>query len=162
MILEKFPKLNRFLTGYDLRHVLSDDLQTFDLTCILTGSEGTLAFITEARLNITPLPQVRRLVNVKYDSFDSALRNAPFMVTAKALSVETIDSQVMNLAREDIVWHSVNALITPVPDKAMLGLNIVEFAGDDQERIDRQLNRLCRRLDELIAERQGGVIGYQV
>ncbi|MBF1994944.1 FAD-binding oxidoreductase [Serratia symbiotica] len=162
LILEKFPKLNRFLTGYDLRHVLSDDLQTFDLTRILTGSEGTLAFITEARLNITPLPQVRRLVNVKYDSFDSALRNAPFMVAAKALSVETIDSQVMNLAREDIVWHSVNALITPVPDKAMLGLNIVEFAGDDQERIDRQLKRLCRRLDELIAERQGGVIGYQV
>lgn len=84
------------------------------------------------------------------------------MVAVKALSVETIDSQVMNLAREDIVWHSVKALITPVPDKAMLGLNIVKFAGDDQERIDRQLNRLCRRLDELIAERQGGVINYQV
>ncbi|VTR41304.1 glycolate oxidase subunit GlcD [Serratia fonticola] len=106
LILEKFPKLNRFLTGYDLRHVLSDDLQTFDLTRILTGAEGTLAFITEARLDITPLPKVRRLVNVKYDSFDSALRNAPFMVEAKALSVETIDSKVLNLAREDIVWHS--------------------------------------------------------
>ncbi|MDI4740085.1 hypothetical protein MJN54_29325, partial [Salmonella enterica subsp. enterica serovar Kentucky] len=42
---------------------------------ILTGSEGTLAFITEARLDITPIPKVRRLVNVKYDSFDSALRS---------------------------------------------------------------------------------------
>ena len=76
--------------------MLSDDLQTFDLTRILTGAEGTLAFITEARLDITPLPKVRRLVNVKYDSFDSALRNAPFMVEAKALSVETIDSKVLN------------------------------------------------------------------
>lgn len=64
LILEKFPKLNRFLTGYDLRHVFSDDMQTFDLTRILTGAEGTLAFITEARLDITPLPKVRRLVNV--------------------------------------------------------------------------------------------------
>lgn len=63
----------------------------FDLTRILTGSEGTLAFITEARLDITPLPKVRRLVNVKYDSFDSALRNAPVMVDARALSVETVD-----------------------------------------------------------------------
>ena len=63
--------------------MLSDDLQTFDLTRILTGAEGTLAFITEARLDITPLPKVRRLVNVKYDSFDSALRNAPFMVEAR-------------------------------------------------------------------------------
>ncbi|HEI8865213.1 FAD-binding and (Fe-S)-binding domain-containing protein [Serratia sp. AKBS12] len=162
LILDKFPKLNRFLTGYDLRHVLSDDLQTFDLTRILTGAEGTLAFITEARLNITPLPKVRRLVNVKYDSFDSALRNAPFMVEAKALSVETIDSKVLNLAREDIVWHSVSELITNVPDKQMLGLNIVEFAGDDEPLIEQQLDSLCQRLDALIADRQAGVIGYQV
>ncbi|HFK7187958.1 TPA: FAD-binding and (Fe-S)-binding domain-containing protein [Serratia odorifera] len=162
LIVDKFPKLNRFLTGYDLRHVLSDDLKTFDLTRILTGAEGTLAFITEARLNITPLPKVRRLVNVKYDSFDSALRNAPFMVEAKALSVETIDSKVLNLAREDIVWHSVSELITNVPDKQMLGLNIVEFAGDDEPLIEQQLDSLCQRLDALIADRQAGVIGYQV
>ncbi|MEG3130137.1 FAD-binding and (Fe-S)-binding domain-containing protein [Pantoea cypripedii] len=162
LILEKFPKLNRFLTGYDLRHVFSDDLQTFDLTRLLCGAEGTLAFITEARLDITPIPKVRRLVNIKYDSFDSALRNAPFMVDAQALSVETVDSKVLNLAREDIVWHSVKELITDVPDKEMLGLNIVEFAGDDGEMIEQQVSTLCARLDELMAQQQGGVIGYQL
>ncbi|PLV47312.1 FAD-binding and (Fe-S)-binding domain-containing protein [Erwinia sp. B116] len=162
LILEKFPKLNRFLTGYDLRHVLSDDLQQIDLTRILCGAEGTLAFIAEARLDITPIPKVRRLVNVKYDSFDSALRNAPFMVEAKALSVETVDSKVLNLAREDIVWHSVSELITDVPDKEMLGLNMVEFAGDDAELINGRVTALCARLDELMALREGGVIGYQL
>ncbi len=162
LILEKFPKLNRFLTGYDLRHVFSDDLQTFDLTRLLCGAEGTLAFITEARLDITPIPKVRRLVNIKYDSFDSALRNAPFMVEARALSVETVDSKVLNLAREDIVWHSVKALITDVPDKEMLGLNIVEFAGDDAALIEQQVSSLCARLDELMAQHAGGVIGYQL
>ncbi len=127
----------------------------FDLTRILTGSEGTLAFITEARLDITPLPKVRRLVNVKYDSFDSALRNAPFMVEARALSVETVDSKVLNLAREDIVWHSVSELITDVPDKEMLGLNIVEFAGDDEALIDERVNALCVGLmSSLPANRQ--------
>ncbi|WP_387466954.1 FAD-binding and (Fe-S)-binding domain-containing protein [Photorhabdus sp. RM323S] len=161
LIVEKFPKLNRFLTGYDLRHVFSDDMQKFDLGRILTGSEGTLAFITEAVLNITPLPKVRRLVNVKYDSFDSALRNAPFMVNAKALSVETVDSKVLNLAREDIVWHSVKELITDIPGKDMQGLNIVEFSGDDQQLIDQQVDMLCQRLDELIEGHQG-VIGYQI
>ncbi|SLM63619.1 predicted FAD-linked oxidoreductase [Dickeya aquatica] len=161
-IIEKFPKLNRFLTGYDLRHVFSDDMQSFDLTRILTGAEGTLAFITEAKLDITPLPKVRRLVNVKYDSFDSALRSAPFMVEARALSVETVDSKVLNLAREDIVWHSVSELITDVPGEEMLGLNIVEFAGDDEALIDGQVGALCERLDGLLAARQAGVIGYQV
>lgn len=162
LILEKFPKLNRFLTGYDLRHVYDDALAHFDLTRILTGSEGTLAFITEARLNITRLPKVRRLVNVKYDSFNSALRNAPFMVEARALSVETVDSTVLNLAREDIVWHSVSQLITDIPGKMMLGLNIVEFAGDDEAAIDQQVAELCQRLDELIGREEGGVIGWQV
>ncbi|EMH0135115.1 FAD-binding oxidoreductase [Proteus mirabilis] len=162
LILEKFPKLNRFLTGYDLRHVFSDDMKHFDLTRILTGSEGTLAFITEATLDITPIPKQRSLVNVKYDSFDSALRNAPFLVKAKALSVETVDSKVLNLAREDIVWHSVNALITDVPDKDMQGLNIVEFAGDDKTLIASQVEDLCQRLDKLMNNGEGGVIGYQV
>lgn len=162
LILEKFPRLNRFLTGYDLRHVFSDDMQTFDLTRLLCGAEGTLAFISEARLDITPLPKVRRLVNIKYDSFDSALRNAPFMVEAKALSVETVDSKVLNLAREDIVWHSVREYIADVVDKEMLGLNIVEFAGNDGALIEQQVAALCARLDTLMAQQQGGVIGYQL
>ncbi|POP47229.1 hypothetical protein CHU32_04630 [Superficieibacter electus] len=162
LIVDKFPALNRFLTGYDLRHVFNDAMTEFDLTRILTGSEGTLAFITEARLDITRLPKVRRLVNVKYDSFDSALRNAPFMVQANALSVETVDSKVLNLAREDIVWHSVSALITDVPDKEMLGLNIVEFAGDDDILINEQVATLCAGLDALVAQGKGGIIGWQV
>ncbi|OAT54199.1 D-2-hydroxyglutarate dehydrogenase YdiJ [Providencia heimbachae] len=161
LIEEKFPKLNRFLTGYDLRHVFNDALTEFDLTRILTGSEGSLAFITEATLDITPLPKARRLVNVKYDSFESALRNAPFMVNAKALSVETVDSKVLNLAREDIVWHSVKSLITDVPNKEMLGLNIVEFSGDDVVEIDRLMDNLCQQLDELMANNYAGIIGYQ-
>lgn len=161
-VLDGFPKLNRFLTGYDLRHAVSDDLQHVDLTRILCGAEGTLAFISEARLDITPLPKVRRLVNIKYDSFDSALRSAPFMVEAKALSVETVDSKVLNLAREDIVWHSVSELITDVPDQDMLGLNIVEFAGDDAPQIEAQITALCEKLNALMAAQESGIIGYQL
>jgi FAD/FMN-containing dehydrogenase len=40
LIIDKFPKLNRFLTGYDLRHVFNDEMTEFDLTRVLTGSEG--------------------------------------------------------------------------------------------------------------------------
>lgn len=162
LILNKFPKVNRFLTGYDLKHVYSDELDTFDLSRILTGSEGTLAFITEATLNITKIPKVRRLVNIKYNSFDSALRNASILVKANALSVETIDSKVFNLAREDIIWDSVKNLITDIPNKDMQGLNIVEFAGDDEVNIDHQVGSLCQRLEDLLESESAGIIGYQI
>lgn len=161
LIEQKFPKLNRFLTGYDLRHVFSNDDECFDLTRLLCGAEGSLAFIAEATLNVLPIPKVRQLVNIKYDSFDSALRNAPFLVEANALSVETVDSTVLNLAREDIVWHSVSELITDVEGQVMQGINLVEFAGNDLEQIEHQVAELCQKLDQLRDTQQAGVIGYQ-
>lgn len=101
-------------------------------------------------------------MNVKYDSFDSALRNAPLMVEAKALSVETVDSKVLNLAKEDIIWHSVKDLLTDVPGKEMQGINMVEYAGQDSAQINQQVAQLTARLDEMMANQQAGIIGYQV
>ncbi len=161
-ILDKFPPLNRFLTGYDLKNALDDKSQSLDLARILCGSEGSLAFITEAKLNLTPIPKVRMLVNVKYNSFDAALRNAPFMVEAKALSVETVDSNVLNLAKQDIVWHTVSDLLTEVPNQEMLGINMVEFAGQNESEVEAQVSELVDKLESMLEAKQAGVIGFQV
>ncbi|WP_038174374.1 D-2-hydroxyglutarate dehydrogenase YdiJ [Vibrio pacinii] len=161
-IEQKFPPLNRFLTGYDLKNALNSESDRFDLTRVLCGAEGSLAFITEATLNLTPIPKARTLVNIKYNSFDSALRNAPLMVEAQALSVETIDSKVLNLAKQDIVWHTVSDLLTDVPGKEMQGINMVEFAGQDEQEVNQQVSDLCQRLDVMLADNQAGIIGYQV
>ncbi len=161
-INKKFPPLNRFLTGYDLKNALDDETNEFDLTRVLCGAEGSLAFITEAKLNLTPIPKARTLVNVKYDSFDSALRNAPFMVEANALSVETVDSRVLNLAKQDIVWHTVSDLLADVPGKDMQGINMVEFAGQDVDEVESQVAALTARIDQMLENGEAGIIGYQV
>lgn len=161
-IVDKFPPLNRFLTGYDLKNAIDDESGEFNFTRVLCGAEGSLAFITEATLNLTPTPKARTLVNVKYNSFDAALRNAPFMVEAKALSVETVDSKVLNLAKQDIVWHTVSDLITDVPGQEMLGINMVEYAGQNPQEVSEQVNALIVRLDEMLANGEAGIIGYQV
>lgn len=162
LILEKFPRLNRFLTGYDLENVFNTDLTEFDLSRIITGSEGSLGFVTEAKLNITPIAKYKCLVNIKYDSFESALRSSPFLVAAAATSVETVDSKVLNLARTDIVWHQVKDLITDVPGKEMQGLNIVEYNTESEQEIHDKISALTARLDEAIEQQQGGIIGYQL
>ncbi|GGO70483.1 FAD-binding oxidoreductase [Bowmanella pacifica] len=161
-ILAKFPRLNRFLTGYDLEHVFDADMQHFDLSRIITGSEGSLVFVAEAKLNVTPIARYKTLINVKYDSFESALRHAPAMVAAQATSVETVDSKVLNLAREDIIWHSVKALIEDVPGKDLQGLNMVEYNAEAEQDMQDKITGLVAMLDDCITTGKSGVIGYQL
>ena len=161
LVLSSLPQLNRFLTGYDLKNVFNEDESQFNLTRILTGSEGSLAFICEAKLNLLPIPKYRTLINIKYNSFDAALRAAPFMLEAKALSVETVDSKVLNLAKQDIIWHSVSDLLKEDEANPILGINIVEYAGHDAAQIEAQVAELCRSLDDKIARNEAGIIGYQ-
>ena len=161
-ILAKFPRLNRFLTGYDLEHVFNDSLSEFDLSRVITGSEGSLGFVSEALLNVTPIARYKCLVNVKYDSFESALRHAPFLVAANATSVETVDSKVLNLARQDIIWHQVRDYIEDVPGKEMQGLNMVEFNDEDDAGMQQKVAQLEARLQQALASGDSGVIGYQL
>ena len=60
-IKAKFPPLNRFLTGYDLNNAINEQTGEFDITRVLCGAEGSLAFLTEAKLNPHPDPDSKSL-----------------------------------------------------------------------------------------------------
>ncbi|EGN75832.1 FAD/FMN-dependent dehydrogenase [Idiomarina sp. A28L] len=160
-IEDKFPPLNRFLTGYDLAHAYDPENETIDVGRLIAGAEGTLSIVTEAKLKITPTPNFKVLVNVKYQDFEDALRHAPELVKARATSVETVDSTVLDLARNDIIWHQVKDLLTDVPPYRMGGINILEFTGIDQAEIGNKLKALCNQLAGLDPQTTG-VIGYQI
>ncbi|WP_018151314.1 D-2-hydroxyglutarate dehydrogenase YdiJ [Leeia oryzae] len=141
-----FPKLNRCLTGYDLAHIY-DAHGRFDLNAILCGSEGTLGMVVEARLNVLPIPTCSALVNIRYPSFDAALRDAPALMLQQASSIETVDGLVLQLAQQDSVWHGVRAFF---PDNAdgtpTQGINLVECLAMDEDSLQQQLNRFTRYL----------------
>jgi FAD/FMN-containing dehydrogenase/Fe-S oxidoreductase len=136
LIRERFPELNRCLTGYDLAH-LRDGEGRFDINSVLCGSEGTLGFIVEATLNVLPVPKHAALVNIRYEGFMDALRDARALMAHRPLSIETVDSTVLRLAREDSVWQSVADYF---PDDEGVeggasGINMVEFSGDDADEL---------------------------
>jgi FAD/FMN-containing dehydrogenase/Fe-S oxidoreductase len=145
LIAERFPKLNRSLTGYDLAH-LRDREGRFDLNAILCGSEGTLGFVAEAELNVLPIPKRSALINIRYDSFDAALRDARALVALQAASIETVDARVLGLARQDIVWHEVQEFFPDDPEGPAEGVNLVELLADDADGLKAQLTRVTTAL----------------
>ncbi|MGO8064022.1 FAD-binding and (Fe-S)-binding domain-containing protein [Rhizobium leguminosarum] len=149
----QFPKLNRCLTGYDLAHI-RDAEGRFDLNAVLCGSEGTLAVIAEAKLRILPIPKHTVLVNVRYESFDACLRDARSLITYGAASIETVDSKVLALAQDDIVWEGVKAFFPSSDGRPTRGVNLVEFVGGTVEEVEKPLALLVAAL-----EAEGGVAG---
>lgn len=161
-IEQTFLPLNRFLTGYDLKNAYRPEDQQFDISRILCGSEGTLGFIAKAKLNITKLPKNRVLVNVKYHSFDAALKHAPWLVKARALSVETMDSRVLNLARDDIIWDSVRPFFKDDGSVQMQGVNLVEFIAEQDTEMMQQIKVFTDQLELDISQEKHGIIDYQI
>src|SRR3954454_23340814 len=146
LIAERFPKLNRCLTGYDLAHI-RDRQGRFNLNAILCGAEGTLGFIAEAELNVLPIPKYSALVNIRYGSFDAALRDARTLMAVQAASVETVDSRVLALARNDIVWGEVSEFFPDDPEGPADGVNLVEVLANDASDLEDQIGRIADKLE---------------
>ncbi len=147
-IADTFPALNRCLTGYDLAHIRTADGK-FDLNSVLCGSEGTLGFIAEVKLNLLPIPKYSALVNVQYDSFNGGLRDATELMKSNPTSIETVDSKVLGLAMKDIVWESVSTFF---PDtgtgRELKSINLVEYTADDEATLKADIAKLTAQLDQ--------------
>jgi FAD/FMN-containing dehydrogenase/Fe-S oxidoreductase len=145
LIERQFPKLNRCLTGYDLAHIRNDQ-GLFDLNSVLCGSEGTLGLLVEAKLNVLPIPKYSALVNVRYGSFDAALRDGRELLRFGAASIETVDSKILSLAQDDIIWDDVKVYFPADAGERAVGVNLVEFVGDTKETVEEPVRRLTDML----------------
>ena len=136
-----FPKLNRFMTGYDLAHLRVRD-GALNINALLCGSEGTLAITAEAELNLLPIPTHSALINIRYATFDSALRHAWELANMKVASVETLDAKVLSLARNDIIWTGVAPYFPRDRSGDAEGINIVEVVADDASGLRAKVDHL--------------------
>jgi FAD/FMN-containing dehydrogenase/Fe-S oxidoreductase len=150
-IASTFPKLLRYMTGYNLAHMATPDGASVDLAQLVAGSEGSLGVLTGARLRLTKFAQHHALLVLRYPSFDDALASASWLVATDPGSVETIDEKVLGLARNDIIYHQVKDFLgeeCPEPTRA---INLVEYTGDDQAAVAAQVDALLSE----IARRKG-------
>lgn len=154
LIAERFPKIQRFMTGYDLARVANTEGARFKLSNLISGAEGTLGIVTEATLRLTPIPTCSRLVVLEYTSFDAALGSARLIAASDPSAIETVDETVMSLARQDVIWHSVGSIIDVEGQPRPAAINLVEYAGHDPAVIEAKVADLLARVEQHRGEAQ--------
>jgi len=133
LIRAKQPNAASSRAGYRLEGVLGP--QTLDLAKLLSGSEGTLAVITEATIATQPLPRARGLTVLLFDRLESAALAVQDLLPLAPSAVDLLDRRHISLARESSPeYHAV----IPAETEALL---LVEFLGDDPSEIRRQLQQ---------------------
>jgi FAD/FMN-containing dehydrogenase/Fe-S oxidoreductase len=144
LINARFPKLNRFMTGYNLAHIHSE--RGFDLSKLICGSEGTLALVSELTLKLTPIPRAKELLVLRYQSFDAALRDATLLAQQNPDAIETIDDTILNLAKGDVIWPQVARYLEQQDNQTLAAINLVEFGAMDGPELAAKLDVICDQL----------------
>lgn len=156
-----FPPLNRCLTGYDLAHIREADGR-LNLNNIICGSEGTLGFVSEAKLNVLPIPQYSALIVVKYKNFDASLLDAKQLMAASPTSIETIDSEVLNLAMRDYIWHQVEEFFDDDTAGDVRGVNLVEYTAENEATLHTMIESFVAELQAKHSEVTDTRLGYTI
>ena len=147
LIRKHQPPLIRNCCGYMLRNILSND--RLDLPRLLTGSEGTLAAITEATLFTMPLPEHRSAAMLMFGSLESAIRAVQLILPMDPSACDLLDRRLLSLGRERDPRFS-----PMIHSNAEAGL-IVEFCGSGRAEVQQ-------RLDDMQTRLRSGSIVFQV
>lgn len=120
----------------------------YDLTQLIIGSEGTLAFVTKATLRLQPRPAFAATILAPFDTLDEVTRAVPKVVSsgiAPAL-LEYIDMATMALMIAN------GGLDLGIPDDVRAGALaylVVQLENADEDRLEEDTMRLGESLVEL-------------
>lgn len=137
----RFPKILRRVSGYNLEGVLRKP----GLLPLLVGSEGTLAVVAEAELDLVPRPRARGLLVPHFASLAAALDALALCLELAPSAVELMDAMLIELAANQRELRQTMAAIVGRP----AALLMVEFSGNDSAEVSYRVHELQRRLTGL-------------
>lgn len=134
-IAARRSKTRKDTSGYALGAWLDDR----DLTQLLAGSEGTLAFITEITWRLDPIPPARLALRVLLGSLDQLGPAVQALLPTLPSACELLDRTFLDVARRD------PSLAVPEAEAVLL----VEYEGDSNEGVEQQADEAERAIAHL-------------
>lgn len=139
LIREKFPKIPRRVSGYDLPALLPEN--GFNVAQALVGSEGTCVVILEANMKLIPNPKARSLLVLSYPDIFTAGGACPSIMKHKPIGLEGFDDKLIGFMKKKGLNTEDISLLPK--GKAWL---LAEFGGSSKEESDDKAKKLMEEL----------------
>ncbi|MFA8341977.1 MAG: FAD-binding and (Fe-S)-binding domain-containing protein [Rhodothermaceae bacterium] len=129
--------IERRNTGYALDLLLNAETfsgsdEKINLCKLIAGSEGTLLFITEIKLNLVDLPpKEKAVVAVHCNSIEQTFKANLIALKYKPAAIELIDKIILDCTKENIEQRKNRFFIQGDPGAIL----VVEFYSDSKEKI---------------------------
>ncbi len=117
-------------------------IDRFNLAQLITGSEGTLAVLTEATLRLTPRPARTAVAVIHFDRLLDACAAATDVLETLPSAAELLDKQLMDLARAQPEWARKMHFVVGDPAAVLL----TEYYGTSEAELTACIDSLERHL----------------
>ena len=109
------------------------------------GSEGTLATVTEAKINLVPTPKMTTLNVIHFETLIEAMEAVQPILECHPTAVELIDDSIIKMTKESLEFSRVSNFIQGDPEAILA----VEFYGETEEELLNQLEVLEKKMKSL-------------
>ena len=143
-ILDRYPKIMRRVSGYNLDDFLDDgsaggtETPPFNMARMVVGSEGTLCVITEAKVNLVPVPARKALAVLHFRDMVQACEATWDILEHEPAAVELIGRMILDRCRSSLGFARLMGFVEGEPD----ALLVVEFNGDSEGELVAKLAAL--------------------
>ena len=137
----RYPDIQRRVGGYNLDEINKNGY--VDLTKIIVGSEGTLATVTEAELNLVELPKSKGLLVIEFDDIIKSMEASVIALDFKPSAVEHIGEIIISEARKSPEFSSGIEYLNSNPTDII----VVEFYGENNLEVQDKISKLKRKVD---------------
>jgi FAD/FMN-containing dehydrogenase/Fe-S oxidoreductase len=136
-IERRFPKIMRRVSGYNLDDFVNDS-GPMDISRMLVGSEGTLAVVTEAKLQLHPLPKVKGIAAVHFRTLVEAAEATLAALEHPVSAIELVDDVIVTRCRASTGFHQLASFVEGDPG----GILFIEFSGETEAEVVARIRAL--------------------
>ena len=133
---QRFPKIMRRVSGYNLDEFIRNG--KFNLSKLIVGSEGTLAAVHQAKVNIEPRPPATALCVVHFKDIVESIRASDVILPFEPSAIELVDDLIIGLARSSLEMSRQIGFIEGHPAAILL----VEFYGESEAAVKSKVEAM--------------------